>query len=967
MEEYSQISPRLAFSADKDDGKYLSGLSTVLVATIQEVKDRISQIEHIFCGELFPSFQSKSKILEESFAEAKRTEDEWRKKEKSLLFIIEELQFEKKHIIEQNQHLIASFKLKLMNNDELVGEELTNEKRLLEKPESVGISEGVDEFQEHIRHGIEELARIKSFGEKASQMVNSEQVLNEHQLNMLLSTMKSAKERVFELQYKLEYKTREVAEGKEKQANLLKMLESSYTVELVKDRLLQELLSNKEMLLSKIKSLEKTISELQLDLLDKAREVADGKDLQQKLSRKLESEDSEIRKTNQLLDEHESNKIRLLSRIKSMEKNVDDLQHQLTQKSLQVAQLTQSREKLLKNVQLSVFRLQYELKLGTEDMVEGKKLEEKLLGVVESKSSQIVDLKAKLEIIKDNANELKEELQRKTREAVERRNEHEKDKKMFLEKTKCLEENLAHLQYELQQKTEEMTESKKLHDKLRGMVESKASLIEDLLAKLDSAKVNANEVKEELRKKMEEEDERRNEHGKDKEILLEKTKNLEENVAHLQYELKCRTEEMAEEKKMHEKLLGIVESKASQIVDLRAKLESVEKNANELKELRVKTEEMDLGRKFPEKLVQQIELKTSDILQDEHLCSKHEKKKKLLQERVKSLEFTVDELQNKYKKKTEEVPEGKKLQEELLQKVESAVAQITKEKWKNKEIIASYKSLKSQYNFLCSKFGLTAENTLHNRMGEESDSSRLHHSHGVSQEIENKDPDTPGFTSNMNRQKNEINLQEELEKDGKSGLNHCSSSHSPASGSSSAPTCPTSVQPKLHSGIKRPYSEWRDTRSAGGRDLHHDFLCTPMENIKANLNMASKGEIPDFPVPAPDGMDPESSDDETQDIHVDPAPKRHQISTRNPEEKKFKYVEPVRKKAEREKLKGIECKQCKKFYDAVLPDGEGLGTDNISTRSFRCEHHDGVSRHRYKYIPPMTPEGFWNIGFDSDI
>ncbi|KAJ4970888.1 hypothetical protein NE237_003987 [Protea cynaroides] len=263
------MSPDLGILADKDDGKYISGLSTVLVTTIQEVKDRVSQIEHIFSGELFPNCQSKSKILEESFAEAKRTEDEWRKKEKSLLFMIEELQFEKQHIIEQNQKLIASFKLKLVNNNALDEEGSTNEKQHLAELESVGKTKEVDEFQEHIRHGIEELERIKSFGEKASQMVNSEQHLNEHQINMLLSTRKSVKEKVFELQYKLEYKTREADEGKEKQANLLKMLESSHTVGLMKDRWLQGLWSNKELLLSKIESLNKNIFELEDKLSQK--------------------------------------------------------------------------------------------------------------------------------------------------------------------------------------------------------------------------------------------------------------------------------------------------------------------------------------------------------------------------------------------------------------------------------------------------------------------------------------------------------------------------------------------------------------------------------------------------------------------------------------------------------------------------------------------------------------------------
>lgn len=74
----------------------------------------------------------------------------------------------------------------------------------------------------------------------------------------------------------------------------------------------------------------------------------------------------------------------------------------------------------------------------------------------------------------------------------------------------------------------------------------------------------------------------------------------------------------------------------------------------------------------------------------------------------------------------------------------------------------------------------------------------------------------------------------------------------------------------------------------------------------------------------------------------------------------YKYIEPVRKKSEREALQSTDCRQCKKFYDAVLAkDANGVVES-------RCKHHD-ASRHRYKFAPPATPEGFWNIGFDSDL
>lgn len=74
----------------------------------------------------------------------------------------------------------------------------------------------------------------------------------------------------------------------------------------------------------------------------------------------------------------------------------------------------------------------------------------------------------------------------------------------------------------------------------------------------------------------------------------------------------------------------------------------------------------------------------------------------------------------------------------------------------------------------------------------------------------------------------------------------------------------------------------------------------------------------------------------------------------------FKFVEPVRKKADRENLQATECKLCKRFYDAVAAgSAEGLVEP-------RCNHLE-KSRHRFRDLPPETPEGFWNIGFDSQF
>lgn len=175
------------------------------------------------------------------------------------------------------------------------------------------------------------------------------------------------------------------------------------------------------------------------------------------------------------------------------------------------------------------------------------------------------------------------------------------------------------------------------------------------------------------------------------------------------------------------------------------------------------------------------------------------------------------------------------------------------------------------------------------------------------------------------------------------------------------PKCPSTVRSALIAGKKRPASCWRDTRSHKGLvgpDPHDDFLDTPFEHVRGNLNKVMKEEVCDLQIPVIKDTKFDSSDEETQDVNANLRTEKREM----PIQKGFKYVEPVRKKAERENLKGVECKQCKKFYDAVLCNDEDKNTSNI-----RCEHHDGVSRHRYRYVPPLTPEGFWNIGFESEM
>lgn len=102
----------------------------------------------------------------------------------------------------------------------------------------------------------------------------------------------------------------------------------------------------------------------------------------------------------------------------------------------------------------------------------------------------------------------------------------------------------------------------------------------------------------------------------------------------------------------------------------------------------------------------------------------------------------------------------------------------------------------------------------------------------------------------------------------------------------------------------------------------------------------------------------EKDEDEEEQVVADeflrPAdPKRvtsdSNTSSRN---KSFACVEVVRKKDERRKMKGHYCKECENYY-ADLPEEE------------RQKKLSSCSRHRYRYIPPSTPENFWEVGFPS--
>ncbi|XP_053715526.1 DNA endonuclease RBBP8 isoform X2 [Synchiropus splendidus] len=93
-------------------------------------------------------------------------------------------------------------------------------------------------------------------------------------------------------------------------------------------------------------------------------------------------------------------------------------------------------------------------------------------------------------------------------------------------------------------------------------------------------------------------------------------------------------------------------------------------------------------------------------------------------------------------------------------------------------------------------------------------------------------------------------------------------------------------------------------------------------------------------------------DDEKDEDHGSPESSPSFMRRRKDGQATFAHVAVVRKKEERRKLKGTTCKECEIYY-AHLPEEE------------KQKKLGACSRHRFQYLPPATPENFWEVGFPS--
>lgn len=130
-------SPR---SSVTDDEKLVSGISTILVASIQEAKDKISQIEYVFCTQLYPNFQSISKNSDAKrrrIVELEREVDEGMVLQKNLVDLIRSKESLLKSCEEKRKTAIAKLESCESENMKLLGKIVDLEERLGMKTKDV--------------------------------------------------------------------------------------------------------------------------------------------------------------------------------------------------------------------------------------------------------------------------------------------------------------------------------------------------------------------------------------------------------------------------------------------------------------------------------------------------------------------------------------------------------------------------------------------------------------------------------------------------------------------------------------------------------------------------------------------------------------------------------------------------------------------------------------------------------------
>jgi hypothetical protein len=85
------------------------------------------------------------------------------------------------------------------------------------------------------------------------------------------------------------------------------------------------------------------------------------------------------------------------------------------------------------------------------------------------------------------------------------------------------------------------------------------------------------------------------------------------------------------------------------------------------------------------------------------------------------------------------------------------------------------------------------------------------------------------------------------------------------------------------------------------------------------------------------------------------------INNDNKNKPTLKYVEVVRNQAQRAALPGHTCNECAAFYRTMLEQGI---IDPQHPQQNEAMFLQTCSRHKAKWVPPETPEGFWSLSLN---
>ncbi|XP_024029191.1 protein gamma response 1 [Morus notabilis] len=337
MEEQLQNSPKLGSPTENDDLKYVSGLSTILVATIQEAKDRISQIEYIFCSQLYPNFQSKTKLMQK-VSEARdralyisqhkrhqkpkpkvlqRERETERCTSPGLVpYWLPQFRKQKTESLKLNTYFYPNFQSKT---------------KLVQKVSEARRAADIEwkEKESDLLFQIERLNLEKQQTLEENQSLKLEKARSakeqEDKNCELLARLESKQRKVEKLELNLQQKSKEVDEGMKLRNSLLELIQLKASETVNKEKQLKEYEEKTDVLLSELHHLEKKVDELQEELRQKIGEVDKGNEIKANLFRKIESQALEILNNEQLLRDQETEKKVLAGKLECLEGAVCNL------------------------------------------------------------------------------------------------------------------------------------------------------------------------------------------------------------------------------------------------------------------------------------------------------------------------------------------------------------------------------------------------------------------------------------------------------------------------------------------------------------------------------------------------------------------------------------------------------------------------------------------------------------------